>query len=44
VPVDSRISAKLSKKSGMALRFPPHSKRRGTIASRETSSDLLPSS
>jgi len=38
-PVDSRISVKLSKKSGVALRFPPHSKNPGPIASDKTSSD-----
>jgi len=42
VPIDSRLSEKLSKKSGVALRFPPHSKKRGAIASGEISSDLLP--
>jgi hypothetical protein len=35
---------KLSKKSGVALRFPPHSKKRGLIASGEISSDLPPAS
>jgi hypothetical protein len=33
------MPAKLSKKSGVALRFPPHSKKRGPIASGETFSD-----
>jgi len=44
VPIDSRLSEKLSKKSGVALRFPPHSKKRGAIASGEIFSDLLPAS
>src|SRR6266487_6860681 len=33
------MPAKQSKKSGVALRFPPHSKKRGRIASGKTFSD-----
>jgi len=44
VPIDSRLSEKLSKKSGVALRFPPHSKKRGAIRRTTTLYDLLPAS